>query len=246
MLENRSFDHMLGYRSLASFGKSSIDGLKDNATWNTEVANPLGSERYPPWHWKNAFAKMPGDPPHERADIALQLGSRTATGFALDGFVKNYAGVKGVSVSPADPPAVMGYFTPAEVPMSHFLAEKFLVCDRWFSALPAGTQPNRLMAMSGFSKIEHNTNLLLPPQPLLYDWLTEHNIRWRVYHQGMPFFSMMPAWTLRALHDEEHFRRFTRIDNDLMECLPDELPQVFFFEPSYTDAPHQGVSSDDR
>jgi phospholipase C len=246
MLENRSFDHMLGYRSLSRFGGLEVDGLKDDANWNAKVANPLGSERYAPWHCKDPFTKMPGDPPHERDNIALQLGAKTATGFALDGFVKNYADVKGVSVSPDNPPAVMGYFTPAEVPMSHFLAENFLISDRWFSALPAGTQPNRLMAMSGFSKIEHNTKLLLPNQPLLYDWLTEHKIRWRVYHQGLPFFTMMPKWTLEALHDDDHFRRFTRIDNDLMEGLPDELPQVFFFEPSYTDAPHDGISSDDH
>ncbi len=57
---------------------------------------------------------------------------------------------------------------------------------------------------------------------------------------------MMPSWTLQALHDDDHFRRFTRIDDDLMEGLPDDLPQVFFFEPSYTDAPHQGISSDDH
>jgi phospholipase C len=246
MLENRSFDHMLGYRSLASFGKSSVDGLKDDPKWNAQVANPLGSERYPPWHWKDAFAKMPGDPPHERDNIAQQLGPKTANGFALDGFVRNYASVKGVAVTPANPPAVMGYFTPAEVPMSHFLAQNFTICDQWFSALPAGTQPNRLMAMSGFSKIDHNTKLLLPTQPLLYDWLNEHNIRWRVYHEGMPFFSMMLSWTLPSLHDDEHFRRFTEIDDDLQEGLQGDLPQVFFFEPSYTDAPHQGISSDDH
>src|SRR5438552_17708362 len=131
MLENRSFDHMLGYRSLARFGKSRVDGLKDDPKWSADVANPLGNERYPPWHWKNAFAMMHGDPPHERADIAVQLGSQTAIGFALDGFVKNYAGVKGVSVSQANPPEVMGYFTPPEILVTHFLAEHFLICERW-------------------------------------------------------------------------------------------------------------------
>jgi phospholipase C len=214
--------------------------------WTAQVANPYDNNRYPPWHCKDAFSKMPGDPPHERDNIALQLGATTGNGFAMDGFVQNYASVMGVSVTPENPPAVMGYFTPTEIPMSHFLAENFVICDRWFSALPAGTQPNRLMAMSGFSKIDRNTKLLLPEQALLYDWLTERNIRWRVYHQGMPFFSMMPRWTLDVLNDDEHFRRFTRIDDDLMEGLPDDLPQVFFFEPSYTDAPHEGVSSDDH
>src|ERR1700731_112479 len=122
MLENRSFDHMLGYRSLAAFGKSAVDGLKDDQAWTAQVANPYNGNRYPPWHWKDAFSKMPGDPPHERDNIALQLGAKTGDGFAMDGFVQNYAGVKGVSVTSANLPAVMGYFTPAEVPMSHFLA----------------------------------------------------------------------------------------------------------------------------
>ncbi len=93
MLENRSFDHMLGYRSLQKFGKSAVDGLKDDPSWNNSVANPFGSERYVPWHWMDAFAQMQGDPPHERKEIASQLGVRTGDKFALDGFVKNYATV---------------------------------------------------------------------------------------------------------------------------------------------------------
>jgi len=247
MLENRSFDHMLGYRSLAKFGNLNVEGLKDDPAWNARVANPYDGACFPLWHSTDPFNALPGDPPHERKNIELQLGKKTAAGYAMDGFVENYAtGVKGVSVKPGDRPPVMSYFTPPEVPVAHFLAENFAICDHWFSALPAGTQPNRLMAMSGFSKIDKNSSLLLPDQLLLYDWLAEHKVRWRVYHEGMPFFTMMPRWIRPVLDDDDHFRRFTRIDKDLMDNLVDELPQVFFFEPSYTDAPHRGISSDDH
>ena len=99
----------------------------------------------------------------------------------MDGFVENYAEfTKGISVNPGDRPPVMGYFTPPELPMSDFLADHFAICDHCFSAIPAGTQPNRLMAMSGFTKIDKNSSLFLPKQPLLYDWLSERKIRWRV------------------------------------------------------------------
>ena len=37
-----------------------------------------------------------------------------------------------------------------------FFARNFAVCDHWFSALPTGTQANRLMAMSGESSIVDN------------------------------------------------------------------------------------------
>ena len=80
----------------------------------------------------------------------------------------------------------MGYFTKEQVPVTDFFAENFAVCDRWFSALPAGTQPNRLMAMSGFTNIDVN-HKPLPKQELLYDWLTKKGIRWRVYHQAFRF-----------------------------------------------------------
>jgi phospholipase C len=100
------------------------------------------------------------------------------------------------------------------------------------------------VAMGGSSKIDVNT-FPLPNQELVYDWLTNKGISWRVYHQGLPFFAMMPDWTL-SIFDEEHFRKFDKLDNDLMEALPDELPKVLFMEPTYTDAPHVGPSSDDH
>jgi phospholipase C len=230
MLENRSFDHMLGYRSLAKFGGKKLEGLKDDSTWNKQVANPYNGARFPLWHWTDPFDSMPGDPPHERENIALNLGIKNDAGYPMDGFVENYAkNTKGILVNPGDRVPVMGYFTRPEVPMSHFLADNFAICDKWFSAIPAGTQPNRLMAMSGFTEIDKNSSLLLPNQPLLYDWLTKNNIRWRVYHQGLPFFALMPRWIGPILDDDDHFCRFTAIGDDLMQGLPDELPQVFFF-----------------
>ena len=51
-------------------------------------------------------------------------------------------------------------------------------------------KPNRLMSMSGFSMIDVNHDLL-PNQYLVYDWLNDHKVSWRVYHQGIPFFTMM-------------------------------------------------------
>ena len=81
----------------------------------------------------------------------------------------------------------MGYFTGTQAPVTDFFARNFAIYDHWFSSLPAGTQPNRLMApMSGLSKIDVN-QVPLPDQELVYDWLTQNGVRWRVYHQDMPF-----------------------------------------------------------
>ncbi|MGH2913296.1 MAG: alkaline phosphatase family protein, partial [Solirubrobacteraceae bacterium] len=110
--------------------------------------------------------------------------------------------------------------------------------------LPAGTQPNRLMAMSGVTTIDTNRTIL-PPQELVYDWLTKRGVTWRVYHQGLPFFTLMTKWIPEML-GSNHFRPFLALEEDLNNTPPDDMPQVLFIEPTYTDAPHLGRSTDDH
>src|SRR3546814_14474053 len=81
---------------------------------------------------------------------------------------------------PADPGVVMGHYIAEDVPTFDFLAHNFCVCDRWFTPLPLGTQANRLMAMSGASRVVDNVTGL-PDQHLVYDWLEESGVPWRVY-----------------------------------------------------------------
>jgi phospholipase C len=157
------------------------------------------------------------------------LGVRRADGrFPLDGFIQSAGGDA----------MVMNYNHPADVPITDFLARNFCVCNRWFAPLPAGTQPNRLMAMSGYSRIDINSSTLIPNQNLVYDWLSAHKVPWRVYHQGVfPFFSLMLRW-MEDVAGGDRFRRFERFALDF-ELEPDStFAPVIFLEPVYTNAPH--------
>ena len=138
----------------------------------------------------------------------------------------------------------MNYQTPDKVPMMDFFARNFRIRDRWFSCLPAGTQPNRLMAMSGDTLIDQNVHVL-PNQTLAYDWLDNHDVRWRVYHQGFfPFYAMMPSWMSYTL--KPNFKTFDHFEIDF-QLEPDAtFPQVIFIEPIYTDAPHESAPTDDH
>src|SRR5438045_3401366 len=93
MMENRSFNTLLGYMSLEEFGKREVDGLKDDPAWNADVASVYAGSPYLPWHNDDPFSLMPGDPPHERNPINLQLGTPTNGVFPMKGFVTNYANV---------------------------------------------------------------------------------------------------------------------------------------------------------
>ena len=66
MLENRSFDHMLGYLSLEG-GRGDVDGLRP------EFANTYDGHRYPV-HRLDTTA-IADDPGHSADAVELQLGT---------------------------------------------------------------------------------------------------------------------------------------------------------------------------
>jgi phospholipase C len=243
LMENRSFDHMLGYLSLPPFNRTDINGQCLDAAWLAQFANPDAGQTFQAFHNDQPYYLPVGfDPPHQRENVANHLGALANGQYAMNGFMS--AIPQNVSADPDDRRLVMGYFGADEVPINDFVAKNFTICDRWFCAVPSGTQPNRLMAMSGTSVIESNATPL-PDQQLLYDWLDDHGISWRVYHQGIPFFTMMLRWVPRILAGG-NFRPFDQLKSDLESTPPGELPQVIFVEPTYGDAPHFGHSTDDH
>ena len=242
MMENRSFDHLLGYLALEGHG---VDGIRSDPAWESKVANVYKKLKpFPPFELTDPYHKLEADPPHSRDDIRTQLGPETAGVHAMNGFVTSYANAKDAKpIVAASKPPVMGWFRGANAPVTDFLARNFAICDRWHAALPAGTQPNRLMAMSGTTRIDTN-KVPLPSQPLVYDWLTRRGVRWRVYHAGIPFFALM----LDRIDDilSGRFRPFSHFEADVMREPPDVFPQVVFIEPVYSDAPHLGPACDDH
>ncbi|MGI8801612.1 MAG: phospholipase C, partial [Solirubrobacteraceae bacterium] len=135
MLENRSFDHMLGYLSLEG-GRPDVDGLA------VGMANQHDGRTYPPFHFESPD---PLDPDHSGAAVARQINDGR-----MDGFVAAYArALAACGQLGADPGGVMGYFNASDVPVYDHLAAEFAICDRWHSSVPGATWPNRLYALTG-------------------------------------------------------------------------------------------------
>lgn len=239
MLENRSFDHMLGYLSLDETGdKLPVDGLHSDPAWRNSFANVANGHPYPP-HRLASAETVTDDPPHDQASIDHQINTAPAGPGPnrMGGFVQSFLAAH---PGTADPGAVMGYYDGDTLRAYDFLARHFCVCDQWFSAVPLGTQANRLMAMSGESKVLDNVTVL-PDQSLVYDWLNARKIPWRVYVSGgyAPFFLMMRRWAATIVESlalgNGNFRRSHALANDWRS--PGAFPNVVFVEPEYADAP---------
>lgn len=237
MFENRSFDHLMGYLGLPPYSRD-VEGLQKAAGFTNEY----NGFEYPIFPLGNPNKKLPDDPQHERPFIATQLDPDGDDSYSMRGFVRSYAQQR--EIDPGDKPIVMGYYLAEDVPATHFFATYYAICDRWFTAIPTGTQPNRLMSMSGYTLSDVNQSAIMPKQDLVYDWLDRQKVSWRVYHQGLPFFMMMEDWHLRVITDSKHFRSYDDFQADWNSGEP--FPQVVFIEPRYTDAPHVETPCDDH
>jgi phospholipase C len=70
---------------------------------------------------------------------------------ATGGYVYNYATLNGVAqTTPPEQnwPDVMNHFTPAQLPVSAFLANRYGLSDDWFAPVPSQTYVNRAFALS--------------------------------------------------------------------------------------------------
>jgi phospholipase C len=230
MMENRSFDHVLGHLHHPQYGnRSDVDGIED--TGNPAYVNPNsdGVGVAPFFMDDTAFGS---DLPHDKPAVATQLAYAPVSGsFLMNGFVQAFENEFHTSV---DHPPVMGLLTPQSLPATGALAAQYSVCDRWFACLPTSTAPNRLMSMCGDTNID-DTGTFLPDQTTVYDWLLSHGVRWRVYAAGLPFLTLMPR--LAPLLLTSHFRRLGDLKNDVLNDPTDQWPQVTFIEPDYYDCP---------
>jgi phospholipase C len=158
MLENRSFDHMLGHSGItgtdaATGAPTAIDGLT-----GTE-SNSYNGVAYTVS--RGAPDTALHDPGHGFTSVLIQLcgeGARYDRGNPYPainntGFVSDYA-----RLFPETPDGAMKCFTPDQVPVITALAREFVVCDRWFCSMPGGTEPNRWFVHAGTAG-DHDTNI---------------------------------------------------------------------------------------
>lgn len=238
IMENRSFDHVLGHMRAPQFGnRPDVEGIENVENQNYLNPNSDGQGIKPFWCDDISFES---DLPHGAGAVATQLArSDFRNTFTMTGFVKVFERVVHTSVAR---PAVMSLLQPNAAPVTSALAAHYTVCDHWFACVPTSTAPNRLMSMCGYTE-HRDTGTFLPDQTTVYDWLLDHGVRFRVYSAGFPFFLLMPRMVPLVLTN--HFRKLDDLAHD-MQTDGADWPQVIFIEPEYLDSPIHGQAPCDN
>jgi phospholipase C len=241
MLENRSYDHMLGYLTLSG-RRPELDGLKAG------MANVYhdNSKKFPQYdglsfgvhELLDTRMTKAQDPPHGGSSVDLQIADDMA------GFVQTYMDERGgpTEVHPGD---VMGYHAAKHLPVYDHLSEKFCVCDRWFSSVAGSTFPNRLYALAGRGAGSREN--ISPPIYHLHSFFRQLDnvtgVSWATFvHDVTPI-----LWAvdndypfMNLLHEhvawfDGHFRPPYFGDTFIQCAAAGKLPSVSWIDPSFAD-----------
>ncbi len=246
MMENRSFDHVLGSSKIQGVDPSgrptSIDGLTGDES-NLSPKGETVKVSYPAEFISN---KGPG---HEFKDVREQLCGKDGAysspapppgqydpNINNGGYIENFA-----RYEHKHPETIMKCFTPSQLPVLTTLAKEFVLCDRWFSSLPGPTWPNRFFvhaASSGglddspsfsreFKSVIHDGFRF--ENGTIFDRLDEGKQDWAIYSDD-EFPQALSIAGMRKKFDS-HFSPFTAFAQDVGD--PSFSKAYVFIEPDY-------------
>jgi phospholipase C len=208
MMENRSFDHYFGALTLEE-GRTDIDGL----TADMSNPHPDGGSVAPFVAETNCLTE---DPPHSWGSSRSQLADG-----ACSGFVQAQADRHG----PENAHEVMGYFNREKLGPLYAIAEKHVLCERWFCSVLGSTWPNRFYSHAAQNGGERGNDFSEEPFPSIYPRLEQAGVSWGDYYGNVPF-----TYLLRDVLPGENIKPFEDFYIDAQIGI---LPNVTILEPMY-------------
>jgi len=206
MMENRSFDHLLGWLPNADGKQAGLEFPNPSGGFSAthELAPDFTGCAYP-------------DPDHSYSGGRTQVNGGQMNGFLLD---------------EANGLNAIGYYRALDLPFRSALALNYTTCDRYFPSILAPTFPNRIFQHAGQTD-RLDDDLDLCTLPTIWDHLATAGVSHRYYFGNLPFLALWglkyasiafpytnflsdcAAGTLPAVSFvDPSFTIFTNLDND--------------------------------
>ncbi|KAL3654987.1 Non-specific phospholipase C6 [Castilleja foliolosa] len=227
VLENRSFDHMLGWMKKSI--NPSINGVtgKECNSITTNTNGVVFADKT--ICFSDGADYVDPDPGHSFEDVEKQVfGSGPIP--SMSGFVE-----QALTMSQNLSETVMKGFRPESVPVYAALVNEYVVFDEWFSSIPGPTQPNRLFVYSATShgSTSHVKKQLAKgyPQKTIFDSLHENGLDFGIYFQNIP-----NTYFYRNLRKLKYLFKFHQYDFKFKrDAKNGNLPNLTVIEPRYFD-----------
>jgi len=183
MMENRSFDHLLGFQGIT--GKDTKTGAMTKAedltaprgekielpyneyTYQTNRPPVAGTSRYTVTATAGDTTFNKHDPQHQFLNVLTQLCGQGkgptvhANGGLKGGGYPQVAGARrtgfaadyALNADAGNPGEPMRCFAQGTLPVLTALAKEFVLCDHWFSSMAGPTEPNRMFVHAATSGV---------------------------------------------------------------------------------------------
>jgi phospholipase C len=225
MMENRSFDHMLGALKATHPNIDGLTGTESNpdTTGATITVQPLAEFQ----------SQLDPDPNHHFAAVNLQIFGDPQNGpplpATMQGFIKSYYNQQNNVQHSHD---ILYYFTPDKLPVLTTLATEFAVFNRWFASIPGPTICNRAFAHYGTSFGQVSMDVFYEGKDIkaIYDRMLAANHTCKLFYYDEASSTME---VVNLLQNEPQI--FGTFPDFLNACKQNALPDYCFIEPNYTD-----------
>ena len=221
MMENRSFDHMLGWVPGA-------DGKQGGLTFPDAQRKPVSTFRLSqvPEYGFQGCAWV--DPDHGYDGGRLEFHGGAMDGFLLTDGTKAHAN----DYFP------IGYYTAEDLPFYRGCAENWTICDKYFSGILSATIPNRIYMHAG--QTDRNSNSLeTSTLPTIWDRLAAKGLTGMYYAPDLPLITL---WGSKYVNITRPFDEF------LVDAAAGRLPNVTYIDPAFGGSVGEGpgLSKDDH
>lgn len=229
MMENRSFDHMLGALMAEN---SKINGLSGNESNPDSAGQAIQVQPDAAYQ-----GQLDPDPDHHFPGVNLQLfdGTSGPPGVpSMQGFIKSYFEQRrDVDHSHR----IMSYFKPERIPILTGLARNYAVFNGWFSSIPGPTLCNRAFAHYGtsFGEVGMNLFYLKVPYLSIYERMLKAGRTAKLYYFDQQSSSLEVVNLLK-----NQPRLFGLYGDFIQDCKKNRLPDYCFVEPNYSDHEDDG------
>jgi phospholipase C len=179
VMENRSFDHYLGW-------VPSANGRQAGLTYLDSLGVPHTTHQLVDWTGCGF-----NDPGHDYNQARVQWDSG-----AMDGFIKNGSG---------NDDYALGYYVRNQLPTNAALVDNFVVCDNWFASILGPTFPNRFYTHAAQTDRIDNNLQQQSFLPTIWDSLAAAGVSANYYFSDEPFLAL---WWNKYLSIGRHVSSF--------------------------------------